>query len=66
MQNSACSSFPKAGVVVPPVVPERAAAEPVDDGEERDEGGVEQGDLLPYLLEVPQDAGLAALQDWQP
>lgn len=50
------SSFP---CVVPPVVPEGAAADGVDDDEEDEEDDVEDGDLLPLVLDVGNDAGLA-------
>jgi len=46
---------------VPPVVPKHAASEGVDDDEERDERSVDDGNLLPAVLEVTQDAGLARL-----
>lgn len=46
---------------MPPVVPERAAAEGVDDEEERDEGGVGEGDLLPAAPQVAKNTGLAGL-----
>jgi hypothetical protein len=46
---------------VPSVVPKHAAPEGVDDDKEHDERRIDDGNLLPAVLEVPQDAGLARL-----
>ena len=46
---------------MPPVVPKHAAPKGVDDDEEHDERSIDNGNLLPAVLEVPQNAGLARL-----
>lgn len=46
---------------MPPVVPKHAAPKGVDDDEENDERRIDDGNLLPAVLEVTQDAGLARL-----
>ena len=46
---------------MPPVVPKHAAPKGVDDDEEHDERSIDNGNLLPAVLEIPQDASLARL-----
>ena len=46
---------------MPPVVPKHAAPKGVDDDEEHDKRSIDNGNLLPTVLEIPQDASLARL-----
>jgi hypothetical protein len=56
------SSLPPAAVgVVPAVVPERAAANGVDDDDEDEEDDADDGDALPVPLQGGHHAGLARL-----
>lgn len=63
--KSGVSALPRGtavgAAVVPPVVPERAAAEGVDDDDEDEEDDADDGDALPVPLQGRHRAGLARL-----
>lgn len=58
-QDLGISSFPPEWAVVPPVVSKSTATDRVDNYEEDKDDDVEDDNLLPFVLDVGDDAGFA-------